>query len=715
MTVDRSTYPVPSPGPKWALGAVLLAPLLAGAGGKTGDLEALFDDPAAAAYRAAREALAADRPKAALEALAEARGLDDYGALLEARAHAALGKAEAALAALGRVKPRPAACDAEPLLFVETRALIAEISSGGAPAKAAEALLALPPSGEILDRARTLLKAADAPQAKKVTARLLVEVPESPEARRLARSLGPKGVAALLSLDERKRRAMTLLATHQNEAALRESQALLSELGEKDGAACRLAYAEGKSLRKLRRYSGAIKALDKARRLCLADGDETYALRASLLLAHVRGIRRQVAGTKEIAEFFLKKHPDHRYADDAMLVHAHVLERRGLGRAAKKIYRRIVEELPNGDEAPSAAWRLAFQAIQDEEPDRAESLLRWILERDVTRPVDHARARYWLARVLEKQKKTKEAKPVFERLVKEPSFYGWLGLSHLARKDPAAAEALRKSLLQTVRAEAAALPLPERIVNTEEHRRARLLFGAGEPELAAAELARLSCGDLSREEALALALSFDRIGAHPEAQLVLRSRKKTFLTKPLVEEDVPVWRVAYSRPYLEEVRSAASEEKLEPLFLLALVREESTFDPEIVSWAGATGLAQLMPATAVGAYANVYNRRLKDMDRLTDPKLNLRLGAHVLKAGLARWKNTEALALSAYNGGHRLTKNIIPDDETDFELWVEQIPVKETRRYVKRVIETWGIYRLLYDAERPFIELPARIGGPGWK
>lgn len=693
----------------------MLAPLLSGAGGKAGDLEALFDDPGAAPYRAAREALLADDPTAALEALSGAEGLDDYGALLRARAEAALGNTEEARAALAGVKRRPDACGAEPLLFIESRELLAELSAKEAPVEAAEALLALPPSGETLLQARTLLATAKDPRAKDATARLLVEVPESPEARKLAGTLGRKGLAARLSLAQRKQRVFTLLDTHQNEAALAESRALLAEVGEKDEAACRLAYVEGKSLRKLRRYTGAIAALQKARRICLAAKDETYALKASLLLSHVRGIKRQVAGTREIAEFFLKKHPDHRYADDAMLVHAHVLERRGLHAAARKVYRRIVEELPDGDETPSAAWRLAFQAIENRKLSRAEELLRWILKREVNRPVDHARARYWLARVLEERGEADEARTVFERLVREPSFYGWLGLSHLSRTDPKTAKALKTALLRTARKKGGTPPLPSRIVDATEHRRARLLFGAGEPELAAAELARLSCGELSREEALALALSFDRIGAHREAQLVLRSRKKAFLTKPIEDGDIPIWRVAYSRPFLKEVRSAAAEEKLEPMFLLALVREESTFDPEIVSWAGATGLAQLMPATAVGAYANVFKRRLRDMDRLTDPGLNLRLGAHVLKAGLARWKNTEALALSAYNGGHRLTRQIIPDEEEDFERWVEEIPVKETRRYVKRVIETWGIYRLLYDEERPFIELPARIGGPGWK
>ncbi|CAN0577373.1 unnamed protein product, partial [Laminaria digitata] len=159
-------------------------------------------------------------------------------------------------------------------------------------------------------------------------------------------------------------------------------------------------------------------------------------------------------------------------------------------------------------------------------------------------------------------------------------------------------------------------------------------------------------------------------------------------------------RLAYSRPYLEELSAAAKAERLDPLFLTALSREESTFNPNIVSWAGATGLAQLMPGTAIGAYADVFKGRLKP-ERLTEPALNLRLGAHVLAQGLRGFRRVEPLALAAYNGGPGLARRFVPKEAVDFDLWVETLSVKETRRYVRRVSETWGIYHWLYDPERP--------------
>ncbi len=408
----------------------------------------------------------------------------------------------------------------------------------------------------------------------------------------------------------------------------------------------------------------------------------------------------------------MAEHKDHSFADDALLLHAKVLEQVGRAKEAAKVYQRLVDEIPDGDETPEAAWHLALDALESNDTARADQLLSWILARPKLRPIDRARARYWRARLLEGQKKTQEAAALYREVVLEPSFYTWVTLDGLARRDPKLAASLRAALLEAVSVHSDDVPLPERIVGSPELARARVLFAAGEPQLAQAELQRLSCLDLSRDEVVALALAFDRIGAHPDAQLLLRTRAETFLAKPIDPANVPILRLAYSRPYFELVESAAGAEKLESLFLLALVREESTFDPEIVSWAGATGLSQLMPATAIGAYADVYKKRLTDLQRLTDPELNLRLGAHVLKAGLDRWNDTEALALSAYNGGNGLTKKILPKSKLPFDRWVETIPVKETRGYVKRVIETWGIYRLLYDEKTPIIPLPDEIN-PG--
>src|SRR5262249_37706851 len=98
-----------------------------------------------------------------------------------------------------------------------------------------------------------------------------------------------------------------------------------------------------------------------------------------------------------------------------------------------------------------------------------------------------------------------------------------------------------------------------------------------------------------------------------------------------------------------------------------------------------------------------------DPAKLTDPLVNMRLGAHVLRDGLRHFGSSVPLALVAYNGGIGLAAKQLPEAEEELDLWVETIPVKETRRYVKRVIQTYGIYRFLYDREAPFLDLPDTV------
>jgi soluble lytic murein transglycosylase len=191
--------------------------------------------------------------------------------------------------------------------------------------------------------------------------------------------------------------------------------------------------------------------------------------------------------------------------------------------------------------------------------------------------------------------------------------------------------------------------------------------------------------------------------------MLLRSRA-SMLAGPLAPKALPVWRAAYSRPFRAEIERASKESNVEALFLTALSREESTFDHEIVSWAGAVGLAQLMPGTAVLAHFALKLGKL-DPERLTEPELNLRLGARVLKDGLVGFGALEPLALVAYNAGPGQAKKLVEDTPKPFDRWVEEIKIRETRKYVKRVLETWGVYRFLYDTERPFIPLPDAIGG----
>jgi tetratricopeptide (TPR) repeat protein len=160
--------------------------------------------------------------------------------------------------------------------------------------------------------------------------------------------------------------------------------------------------------------------------------------------------------------------------------------------------------------------------------------------------------------------------------------------------------------------------------------------------------------------------------------------------EPLVRELVELW---FPDAYLGLIQRIAHHLGVDPLLMLALVREESHFDPNAGSWAGALGLAQLMPATAstVGSALGARIRR----DHLFRPKINLLLGATYLREVLDEFGDFH-LALAAYNAGpHRVRRWKRELGEIDEDLFIEFIPFRETRNYVRRVLRGYFLYRTL--------------------
>ncbi|MCZ6588421.1 MAG: lytic transglycosylase domain-containing protein, partial [Alphaproteobacteria bacterium] len=152
-------------------------------------------------------------------------------------------------------------------------------------------------------------------------------------------------------------------------------------------------------------------------------------------------------------------------------------------------------------------------------------------------------------------------------------------------------------------------------------------------------------------------------------------------------------------PFKNSAGSTAKQQRDAPL-VLALIRQESAFDPRAVSSAGARGMMQLMPATAKNV-ARAAGRPYSRARLLDDPRYNIQLGTAYLDTMMLRFDHTPALALAAYNAGPgRVDRWIrqIGDPRTgeiDLIDWIESIPFGETRNYVQRVLESETVYREL--------------------
>ncbi len=153
----------------------------------------------------------------------------------------------------------------------------------------------------------------------------------------------------------------------------------------------------------------------------------------------------------------------------------------------------------------------------------------------------------------------------------------------------------------------------------------------------------------------------------------------------------------YPYGYKEAVQKYSNQYNLDPLFTLAVIRQESIFDPDAGSYAGAQGLMQIMPATGEGIASQIgisnYN-----VNMLLDPDTNIRMGTYYLRQQLDNFGQNEFYCVGAYNGGPgRMSGWISERGNMDIDEFIESVSYEQSREYIKIVMGNYYFYQMLYD------------------
>lgn len=152
----------------------------------------------------------------------------------------------------------------------------------------------------------------------------------------------------------------------------------------------------------------------------------------------------------------------------------------------------------------------------------------------------------------------------------------------------------------------------------------------------------------------------------------------------------------YPFPYQAIVYQSAAENDVDPMLIAGVIRAESKFVADARSPKGAVGLMQMMPETASWA-ADQQEWRDFSVERLTEPEINIRLGTWYLASLRKEFGGNEILMLAAYNGGRGNVKQWMRQYGWDLHFSaIEQIPFRETRDYVGRVLAGKKKYQELY-------------------
>lgn len=163
----------------------------------------------------------------------------------------------------------------------------------------------------------------------------------------------------------------------------------------------------------------------------------------------------------------------------------------------------------------------------------------------------------------------------------------------------------------------------------------------------------------------------------------------------------------YLAPHRSTVEKQAAQEGLEPAWVYGLMRQESRFVADIKSRVGASGLMQLMPATAKWVAGKLGWKQF-DPESVTDIDINVTLGSRYLGDVWKQLGNSQVLASAGYNAGPGRARAWQADTAMDAAIYIENIPFTETRDYVKRVMANAVHYAQLFGSGQT--SLTERIG-----
>jgi len=356
---------------------------------------------------------------------------------------------------------------------------------------------------------------------------------------------------------------------------------------------------------------------------------------------------------------------------------------------------------PGGNYRDRALWPVAWRAYEQKDWQNAKFFFEELSKGKTDLPTQ-ARGLYWLARTYQNEGNAAKAQEFFAQASERApySYYAFMALKKMKNSNsiqelPEVPASWKKGGMPALQA---ALSGQEKVGAPWNYHwaKAEALYKAG----------------LGRYSATELVAALDQNAAHPaEIFKILEASKKTdayFLPVLLAQRywdkvkdifanpaEAENYRNSFQFPFAfrSDVNRAAKDFSLSPYFIVGLMRQESAFQPWIVSSANAQGLMQMLPATA--------RMRAKNagipMGDLFDPQKNIELGAAELSALLSRFNGNWVDAIAGYNAGPgrppqwRAQFGGLPTDE-----YIEEIPFGETTLYVRLVLRNYWAYATLY-------------------
>jgi soluble lytic murein transglycosylase len=338
---------------------------------------------------------------------------------------------------------------------------------------------------------------------------------------------------------------------------------------------------------------------------------------------------------------------------------------------AIRTYDILIKTYPKNQYAEDGAWYLGW--IYFRKGMYREALATFSAFTNSSSSYNAANAMYWKAKTLEKEGRKEEAMAEYMKLagMTTPSYQ-----SYLAQKKTGFTPEYPHISPEATQLNPAA---------AARKQKAEYLIRLGLPGDARLEIEKMEALAKTQEEFIAISLLYSKVDDYYNSIKVAQD-----IGLPQANT------LSFPRGYKDIVASYAKKYGVDEYLVYSVIREESRFRKDVVSPADAVGLMQLIPPTAKRV-ANQIGITGFTTEMLTIPRINIEMGIYYLKQVLDKFNGDVELALASYNAG----PSRAADWKVDFygldkDEFVEEIPFRETRNYIRRILRSYGAYKAIY-------------------
>ncbi len=479
---------------------------------------------------------------------------------------------------------------------------------------------------------------------------------------------------------------------------------------------CDITFLKARATYRIRKTRNDAQAIyNKVATQCTKPSQSTLRKRSLYAMGKRLFDRSKFKESKTHFTTLLEDYPDASHADDAILYLARIARELKDTKTEQKLITLAQEKHQDGDMFHELLWEhLEHLVYQNKHKDYLKKLDTIRRPKHDEQYYSQGRLLYFKARALSKLGKSTEAHELWTSIWQQYpfSFYGYLAL--LEAKKARVPESKLTLLKPT---------LPPKNLSDDPQTTSLWPISPSWLDSPQGILARHQLFDFAARKQTAYkhtATSYSEQDMWTEAWLYHQA-KQFHISHNIVRRQIPhrpwvishspeaqllAWTIAWPMPFGKEVIDAVQKEKeqhdpstqLHPALPMAIMREESSFIEDIVSYAGALGLMQLMLATARDHDTDLDSRPVSREDLLTAP-INIRVGADHLYTLAKRMNNHPVLMAASYNAGAGAVRSWLKSPESrEIALWTENIPYFQARNYSKRVIGSYIAYQWFLES-----------------